>query len=83
MSDLKKMYKTIMADNFPPEMTISFGDQKLVYRKRSWKLEDGGEIIEKGLRYGENPDQQAAMYQLVSGNLALPGSNSSSRGTVW
>ncbi len=73
MSDLKKMYKTIMADNFPPEMTISFGDQKLVYKKRSWKLEDNGEMIEKGLRYGDNPDQQAAMYQLVRGNLALAG----------
>jgi len=75
MSDLKKMYKTIMSDNFPPEMTIAFGDQKLVYRKRSWKLADegSGELIEKGLRYGENPDQQAAMYQLVSGNLALAG----------
>jgi phosphoribosylaminoimidazolecarboxamide formyltransferase/IMP cyclohydrolase len=75
MSDIKKMYKTIMADNFPPEMTILFGDQKLVYKKRSWKLADEGtgELIEKGLRYGENPDQQAAMYQLVSGNLALAG----------
>jgi len=75
MSDIKKMYKTIMSDNFPPEMTISFGDQRLVYRKRSWKLADEktGELIEKGLRYGENPDQQAAMYQLVSGNLMLAG----------
>ncbi len=75
MSDLKKMYKTIMADNFPPEMTITFGDQKLVYRKRSWKLADEGtgELIEKGLRYGENPDQQAAMYELVKGNLVLAG----------
>jgi len=75
MSDIKKMYKTIMSDNFPPEMTISFGDQKLVYQKRAWKLADEGssEIIEKGLRYGENPDQQAAMYQLVKGNLALAG----------
>jgi phosphoribosylaminoimidazolecarboxamide formyltransferase / IMP cyclohydrolase len=69
------MYKTIMSDNFPPEMTITFGDQKLVYRKRSWKIADegSGELIEKGLRYGENPDQQAAMYQLVSGNLMLAG----------
>jgi phosphoribosylaminoimidazolecarboxamide formyltransferase/IMP cyclohydrolase len=69
------MYKTIMSDNFPPEMTISFGDQKLVYRKRSWKIpeEGSGELIEKGLRYGENPDQQAAMYQMVSGNLMLAG----------
>ncbi len=75
MSDLKKMYKTIMSDNFPPEMTIAFGDQKLVYRKRSWKLPDegSGEVIEKGLRYGENPDQQAAMYELVKGNLMLAG----------
>ena len=73
MSDLKKIYKTIMADAFPPEMTISFGDQRLVYRKRSWKLDEGGELIEKGLRYGENPDQQAALYQLVSGNLQLAG----------
>ncbi len=75
MSDIKKMYKTIMADNFPAEMAISFGDQKLVYRKRTWKLRDEGtgELIEKGLRYGENPDQQAAMYQLVNGNLTLAG----------
>ncbi len=75
MSDIKKMYKTIMADNFPPELTILFGDQKLTYRKRSWKLSDesSGELIEKGLRYGDNPDQQAAMYQLVNGNLALAG----------
>ena len=75
MSDIKKMYKTIMSDNFPPEMTISFGDQKLVYKKRTWKLADEGsrELVEKGLRYGENPDQQAAMYQLVKGNLLLAG----------
>ncbi len=75
MSDIKKMYKTIMSDNFPPEMTITFGDQKLVYQKRTWKLADEGsnDLIEKGLRYGENPDQQAAMYQLVKGNLILAG----------
>ena len=75
MSDIKKMYKTIMADNFPPEMTVWFGDQKLVYRKRAWKLSDEttGELIEKGLRYGENPDQQAAMYELAAGNLVLAG----------
>jgi len=75
MSDIKKMYKTIMADNFPPEMTITFGSRTLTYRKRTWKLADEstGDLIEKGLRYGENPDQQAAMYQLVNGNLELAG----------
>ncbi len=73
MSDIKKMYRTIMADHFPPEMVIKFGDQTLVYRKRTWKIPDekSGELIEKGLRYGENPEQEAALYELVNGNLTL------------
>ena len=72
MDDLKKMYRTVMADHFPSEMTISFGEQKLVYRKRTWKLpQKDGILEEKGLRYGENPGQEAALYELVNGNLAL------------
>ncbi len=72
MSDLKKMYTTILGDSFPMDMTISFGDQKLVYRKRTWgiPMEDGS-IDERGIRYGENPDQEAALYELVNGNLTL------------
>jgi len=75
MSDeLKKMYRTVMDDHFPPEMRISFGDQTLTYRKRTWKIPDAkGELIEKGLRYGENPGQEAALYELVDGNLELGG----------
>jgi len=72
MSDIKAMYRTVMADHFPPEMTITFGEQKLVYRKRTWKLPDSkGEVIEMGLRYGENPGQEAALYELVGGHLTL------------
>ena len=75
MAELKKMYRTIMADHFPSEMVIKFGDQALVYRKRTWKIPDEktGELIEKGLRYGENPEQEAALYELISGNLTLGG----------
>ncbi|MCK9274306.1 MAG: IMP cyclohydrolase [Syntrophales bacterium] len=71
MSDLKKAYKTIMDDHFPETMTVTFGNQTLAYRKRAWKLEEGGALVEKGLRYGENPGQEAAMYELVNGNLVL------------
>ena len=73
MNDLKQMYRTVMDDHFPPEIRISFGDQTLVYRKRTWKIPDAksGELIEKGLRYGENPGQEAALYELVNGNLSL------------
>jgi phosphoribosylaminoimidazolecarboxamide formyltransferase/IMP cyclohydrolase len=75
MSDIKKMYRTIMADHFPSEMVIKFGDQTLIYRKRTWKIPDDktGELIEKGLRYGENPGQEAALYELINGNLTFGG----------
>jgi len=71
--DFKAAYRTIMDDHFPEEMRISFGDQTLVYRKRTWKIADEktGETVEKGLRYGENPGQEAALYELVNGNLTL------------
>ncbi len=69
--DLKKMYKTIMDDHFTPQMEVSFVDgesrQTLFYEKVSWVI-DG---VNKGLRYGENPGQEAALYKLVNGNLAL------------
>ncbi|MDR3568248.1 MAG: IMP cyclohydrolase [Syntrophobacteraceae bacterium] len=73
--DLKKMYRTVMEDHFPDSLRVSFGDQSLVYRKRSWKFPDDktGELIEKGLRYGENPGQEAALYELIGGNLTLGG----------
>ncbi|MBI5569816.1 MAG: IMP cyclohydrolase [Desulfomonile tiedjei] len=72
MEDIKKKYKTIMDDHFPPVMKIAFGDRTLEYRKRSWRIPDSsGVLVEKGLRYGENPGQEAALYELVGGNLAL------------
>ena len=71
-SDLKKMYTNILGDSFPMEMTISFDDQKLVYKKRTWNIAmEDGTSEERGVRYGENPDQEAALYELVNGNLTL------------
>ena len=41
--------------------------QTLFYEKVTWTIDD----VEKGLRYGENPGQEAALYRLVNGNLVL------------
>jgi len=71
MPNLKKAYKTIVEDHFPEEMKISFGDRTLTYRKRTWSMEEDGAQVERGLRYGENPGQEAALYELVDGNLVL------------
>ena len=69
--DLKKMYRTIMDDQFPPKMEISFVDennrQTLFYEKVTWTIDN----VQKGLRYGENPGQEAALYRMVNGNLVL------------
>lgn len=71
--DLKKMYRTILGDKFPPRMEVSFIDgknkQTLIYEKAGWEI--GGET--RGLRYGENPTQEAALYRLVNGNLVMGG----------
>lgn len=69
--NLKELYKTMADDPFPSAMEISFieGNKKqtLYYEKATWNID--GET--KGLRYGENPDQPAALYKLVNGNLVL------------
>jgi phosphoribosylaminoimidazolecarboxamide formyltransferase/IMP cyclohydrolase len=69
--DFKSAYRRIMDDHFPGRMEISFvgeaGRQTLVYEKATWVI--AGE--QKGLRYGENPGQEAALYRLVNGNLSL------------
>ncbi len=69
--DFKKQYRTVRGDRFPERLEVAFveGDkrQTLVYEKKTWTI--GGETL--GLRYGENPQQEAALYRLVNGNLVL------------
>ena len=73
MADLKKEYHTIVEDHFPNRITMDFGGQLLVYEKHTWKIREDstGAVVERGLRYGENPGQEAALYRLVNGNLVL------------
>ncbi len=67
--NLKEMYRQVVKDKFPDTLKMSFGDTELVYRRRSWTID--GE--EKGLRYGENPDQPAALYELAQGAPVIGG----------
>jgi phosphoribosylaminoimidazolecarboxamide formyltransferase / IMP cyclohydrolase len=69
---LSDAYKTIIDDPFPARMEIALvsegGERSLlVYEKALYDV-DGQR---KGLRYGENPDQAAALYRPVGGNLAI------------
>lgn len=68
---MRDMYRAVRAEDFPPTVEITFRDgaeaQTLTYQKVTWDID--GERL--GLRYGENPDQSAAMYKLVAGSVAL------------
>lgn len=72
--DLKSQYKTINRDDFPTRLRLSFGDgdgfdQVLEYEKVEWEVD--GQMA--GLRYGENPDQKAALFRLRGSNLDIAG----------
>ena len=69
MSKLKNMYQSMQEDPFPGEIHLTIGDQEIIFKKKSWIIQDS----EKGLRYGENPDQPAALYELNQGKLELGG----------
>jgi phosphoribosylaminoimidazolecarboxamide formyltransferase/IMP cyclohydrolase len=73
MEDIKGMYKKVVKDTFPDTIKIDMGGQVLQYKKKVWSIYDADEKcnVERGLRYGENPDQPSAMYELVNGNVVL------------
>ena len=71
---LASMYRDFADDVFPSSMEIIFRDNSglpssLIYEKVEWSVD--GE--RRGLRYGDNPDQSAALYRPVGGNLSLAG----------
>jgi phosphoribosylaminoimidazolecarboxamide formyltransferase/IMP cyclohydrolase len=71
---LASAYRSFADDPFPSRMELAFYDDAgrrsaLIYEKVEWVVE--GE--RRGLRYGENPDQGAALYRPVGGNLTLGG----------
>lgn len=71
--NISQMYRKMEEESFPEELSISFTrkgvSSTLQYEKVTWEI--SGET--KGLRYGENPGQPAALYRLTNGNLAIAG----------
>ncbi len=73
MAEIKEMYKKVVKDAFPDSIKIDMGGQVLEYRKKTWSIYDAdvGADVERGIRYGENPDQPAALYELINGSILL------------
>ncbi len=57
--DLSRMYRTAVSDEeLPDTLTLMVGDKRNSFRKLSWNI-DGNP---RGMRYGTNPHQAAAIY---------------------
>ncbi|MGI6454783.1 MAG: IMP cyclohydrolase [bacterium] len=82
-----KQYQTIIDDHFPKYFFAGFTDtpadvdvlnatqaQVVLYEKVTWALPNDADVLEeKGLRYGENPGQECALYRPINGNLVFAG----------
>lgn len=84
---LQADYRTRMTEHFPTQMAITFSGevwdddsqkmlratrQTLLYEKVTWQVTNKeGELEDAGLRYGDNPGQEAALYRLINGNMSF------------
>ncbi|MDR0881461.1 MAG: IMP cyclohydrolase [Candidatus Adiutrix sp.] len=70
---ISQQYRQILTDHFPAEISLKIGSTTLIYHKQVYKIKSGEGEISGGLRYGENPGQEAALYRLVNGHLTQTG----------
>lgn len=57
--EIRKIYRTAQKEGFPESIKLLMGDRTIEYSKVQWKIEG----FDRGLRYGTNPHQKAALYR--------------------
>ncbi len=57
--EIRKIYRTAREEEFPAELTLTLGGHSYEYEKAQWTVENKV----RGLRYGTNPHQKAALYK--------------------
>src|SRR6059058_6343295 len=57
--EIRRIYRTARDEDLPLSLKLMIGDQVFEYSKVQWKVE--GRM--RGLRYGTNPHQKAALYR--------------------
>src|SRR6266481_65437 len=56
---IRRIYRTALKEDFPQVLRLELGGKVFEYSKVHWTI--GGE--DRGLRYGTNPHQKAALYR--------------------
>ncbi len=57
--EIRKIYRTAREEEFPTQLTITHGGRVYEYSKVQWTIYGKA----RGLRYGSNPHQKAALYK--------------------
>src|SRR3989454_5528703 len=57
--EIRRIYRTARDEDLPLSLKLTIGDRVFEYSKVQWKVE--GRM--RGLRYGTNPHQKAALYR--------------------
>ncbi len=57
--EIRRIYRTARDENLPLSLKLTIGDKVFEYSKVQWRVE--GRM--RGLRYGTNPHQKAALYR--------------------
>src|SRR5213083_3280405 len=57
--EIRRIYRTALKEDFPQVLRLELGGEVFEYSKVHWTI--GGE--NRGLRYGTNPHQKAALYK--------------------
>lgn len=57
--EIRKIYRTAQKEGFPESIKLIIGQKTIEYSKVQWRI-DG---LDRGLRYGTNPHQKAALYK--------------------
>src|SRR6058998_839616 len=57
--EIRRIYRTAQKEDFPQVLRLELGGKVFEYSKVQWTI--GGE--DRGLRYGTNPHQKAALYK--------------------
>src|SRR6266704_379436 len=57
--EIRKIYRTALKEDFPQVLRLELGGKVFEYSKVHWTI--GGQ--DRGLRYGTNPHQKAALYR--------------------
>ena len=65
--EIRRIYRTARDEDLPETVKLTIGNKEFEYTKVQWKIE--GKM--RGLRYGTNPHQRAALYRPETSKAGL------------